>query len=233
MQNFFQTKLLEKLWYEKNAARFILWPFSLIYQAIFFIRRKYLQIFYRKSFDIPVIVVGNISVGGVGKTPVVIALSNELIKHGYKVGIVSRGYGCKVRDFPYEVKPTDAASLVGDEPLLLTKRTNSPVIIDPNRPRAVEFLLNNHVVDVIISDDGLQHYALSRKLEIAVVDGGRMFGNGCCLPAGPLRERPSRLKKVDFVVVNGDSEVKLPDSYNLELRPGNLIKILDNSQISI
>lgn len=193
---------IDYIWYKKNIISYLLLPISFIYQFICFLRRRYLQQFKQKKIDVPIIVVGNISVGGVGKTPLVIAIARKCIDRGLKVGIVSRGYGAKRKDYPYQVKASDAPSLVGDEPLLLAMHVNSPVIIDPNRVRAVGYLLDNYMLDVIISDDGMQHYAMPRSIEIAVIDGSRMFANGFCLPSGPLRESPKRLNSVDFVVVN-------------------------------
>lgn len=207
---------LHKLWYEKKAWAWLLSPFSYVYRIIAashaFVKRR----FFRTVFDVPVIVVGNLTVGGVGKTPLVIALAEHLKKRGLSVGIVSRGYGARLKNFPYEIKLDDVADKVGDEPLLLAQKTNCPVVIAPKRVQAVEYLLKKHTVDVVISDDGLQHAAMGRTIEIVVIDGKRGFGNGFCLPAGPLRESVKRLKTVDFVVVNGEA---WPDTYAMALCP--------------
>lgn len=193
---------IEKSWYERSLLGFFLWPFAKTYQLISFLRRIYLQKFKQHNFSVPIIVIGNISVGGVGKTPLVIAIAEKFTARGFAVGIVSRGYGAVTNSFPHLVNISDKAKFVGDEPLLLAIRTKCPVVIDPNRVRAVQYLLDNFAPDIILSDDGLQHYALARDIEIAVLDGERALGNGLHLPAGPLRESSKRLAQVDFVVSN-------------------------------
>lgn len=167
--------------------------------------------------SVPIIVVGNLTVGGVGKTPLVIALAQYFTAQGLRVGIVSRGYGAHIRKFPHCVCEEDAAWLVGDEPKLLALKTQCPVVIAPNRLQAVQYLLQHHQSQLIISDDGLQHYAMPRQIEIAVIDGVRGLGSGMCLPAGPLRESASRLQQVDFIVVNGAQTVHTPygNSYHM------------------
>ena len=175
--------MLEKLWYAQNPLRWFLWPFSLLYRLLVSIRRYYLQKYCCKEFEVPIIIVGNITVGGVGKTPFVIALAEKLTQHGLRVGIVSRGYGATIKQFPYEVRIDDLASSVGDEPLLLAKNTQLPVIIAPKRVDAVNYLLKNHNVQVVISDDGLQNFRMGRAVVIVVIDGDLGLGNGLCLPA--------------------------------------------------
>jgi tetraacyldisaccharide 4'-kinase len=152
---------------------------------------------------VPVIVVGNVSVGGPGKTPFVIWLAEELKQRGRRVGIVTRGDRGKGTEWPRTVAPDSDPEEVGDEPVLLARRTGCPVVAGPDRVACVEALLKKARVDVVLSDDGLQHYRLGRSFEIAVVDGARGMGNGLCLPAGPLREPVSRLREVDAIVVNG------------------------------
>ncbi len=156
-----------------------------------------------QRLPVPVIVVGNITVGGTGKTPLTICLTKALANAGWQPGIVSRGYGGRLKG-PAPVQPDSDPAQVGDEPVLLAQATGVPVWIGRRRARAGEALLAAHPeVEVIVADDGLQHYALARDVEIAVVDGVRRFGNGRLLPAGPLREPPSRLNRVDAVVVQG------------------------------
>lgn len=152
---------------------------------------------------VPVIVVGNISVGGTGKTPLTIALIERLRALGWKPGVISRGYGARPPRYPFAVTADSLPREGGDEPCLIAQRTGVPVYIDPDRVTAARTLLADHECDLLISDDGLQHYALPRTLEIAVIDGARGLGNGRCLPEGPLREPPERLQQVDLVVVNG------------------------------
>lgn len=151
---------------------------------------------------VPVIVVGNISAGGTGKTPLVVYLARWLQARGVRVGVVARGYGGRAR-YPARVDAAMPASACGDEAGLIARRAGCPVVVDPNRPRAVRHLLETAAVDAVIADDGLQHYALARDAEIAVIDGLRGLGNGFCLPAGPLREPASRLGDCDWIVANG------------------------------
>ncbi|MFY7697985.1 MAG: tetraacyldisaccharide 4'-kinase [Legionella sp.] len=221
-------KFVSKVWYSKSYWAWLLFPCSLIYQIIVTIRRKYLQ-HIQQHHIVPIIVIGNLTVGGVGKTPLVIALALKLRAKGLRVGIVSRGYGAKVCHYPYEVMAADPATMVGDEPLLLAKKTCSPVVISPVRMAAVRYLLDKYDSQVIISDDGLQHYAMGRAVEILVVDGQRGLGNGLCLPAGPLREGKKRLQEVDFIVVNSGY---WPQAYEMTLAVGKPCSIKTGSMVS-
>ncbi len=223
-------RILNFIWYQKHPARWLLWPLSLLYQVVGGVRRRYLQCFKQQAVDVPIIVVGNLTVGGVGKTPLVIALAHAFQARGLRVGIVSRGYGAKIKQFPHEVALTDAAEQVGDEPLLLAKRTKCPVVIAPKRVAAVRHLIDHHHSQIIISDDGLQHYRMGRTIEIVVVDGTRGFGNGLCLPAGPMRETVRRTSEVDFVITNGSTKQDIAHRYHyaMELIPGDLMRVLDN-----
>lgn len=180
------------------------WLFCMLVYIRYFLYR--LGIFSSWQSQVPVIVIGNITVGGTGKTSLVIWVAKFLKKQGYKPGLVSRGYGGKASHWPQQVRPDSDYVVVGDEAVMLAARTECPMAVGPDRRKAIESLLQYHDIDVIISDDGLQHYALRRTIEIAVVDGDRRFGNGHCLPAGPLRENISRLDKVHIVVVNGEGE---------------------------
>lgn len=221
----FKQKLqayIEKSWYSQSLFGVLLWPAAKLYQLISFVRRFYLQNFKQHNFAVPIIVIGNISVGGVGKTPLVIAIAEKFTERGLKVGIVSRGYGAANDIFPHLVSTDDKARLVGDEPLLLAQRTKCPVVIDPSRVRAVQYLLENFRLDIILSDDGLQHYAMGRSIEIAVVDATRALGNGLHLPAGPLRESGKRLATVDFVISNGAcnlASLVQDQVYTMEIEP--------------
>lgn len=193
------------LWNKRNAMTLGLYPLSLGFRTIASIRRfAYQHYFIPNKLPVPVIVVGNISVGGTGKTPLVIWLANALKQQGFFPGIVTRGYKRDSCEFVF----ADTSSTykdVGDEALVLAKNAGCPIVVGKKRRLAASLLIKKHPeINVIISDDGLQHYALSREVEIAVVDGLKKFGNGFCLPAGPLREPPKRLKSVDFVVVNGE-----------------------------
>lgn len=152
---------------------------------------------------LPVLVVGNITVGGSGKTPLLIAIAERLVADGWRPGVVSRGYGGRARRYPLAVDENSAPAECGDEPRLIAERTGLPVVVDPNRSAAVGALAERGDVDIVLSDDGLQHYAMARSIELVVVDGERQFGNRRLLPAGPLREPLSRLDEVDWVIVNG------------------------------
>ncbi|TCP17386.1 lipid-A-disaccharide kinase [Nicoletella semolina] len=194
-----------KIWQSISLITWLLAPFSLLFWLVSKVRvwlyRKNLLKSYRSP--VPVVIVGNISVGGNGKTPVVVWLVEQLQQRGVKVGVISRGYGAKASNFPQLVSLDSFAEQIGDEPLLIHQRTSAPVAISPNRQQSIELLLNQYPLDIIIADDGLQHYALQRDIEWVVVDGKRRFGNGFVLPAGGLRELPSRLEQVQAVICNG------------------------------
>lgn len=199
---------LQHHWYRLTPLHLLLFPVSLIFRVVAALRRYLYRIGILASvkLPVPVIVVGNISVGGTGKTPLTLWLAQQLVDNGWHPGIVSRGYikSGKRRKTPHEVSVDDAANEVGDEPLLMAQRALCPVWIGRDRPAAAQALLQAHPeCDIILSDDGLQHYRLRRDAEIVVIDGARRFGNGLLLPAGPLREPVSRLRTVDAVVING------------------------------
>lgn len=222
------SSFVERVWYG-SATRYwpviaLLLPLSLLFLIVSRVRKKML-LNHQVVLSVPVIVVGNISVGGTGKTPLLCALAAALTKRGVRVGIISRGYGGAHNGVPRCVLQEDDSHEVGDEPLLLKRATDCPVVIGRDRLAAAAFLLQQHSVDVILSDDGMQHYALPRDVEIAVLDGQRGVGNGLLLPAGPLRESVLRLQSVDFVVRN--STVEIPQhntvsgvcSINVKLMP--------------
>ena len=195
---------LVRAWYERRFWPWLLWPVGALFAWLATRRRsRYLA---RRSRSwrapVPVVVVGNITAGGTGKTPLVIWLVRWLKERGLRPGIVSRGYGGKA-GYPLLVDAETPAAQCGDEAAMVARRAGCPVVVDPNRGRAVRALLTSADVDIVVADDGLQHYALERDVEIAVVDGLRGLGNGLCLPAGPLREPASRLGECDWVVANG------------------------------
>ena len=201
-------KRLDYYWYSQNAVAWLLLPLSWLFCAIVKIR----QILYRtkilssSKLQRPVIIVGNITVGGTGKTPLLIALCGLLKDKGYNPGVISRGYnvdsGSGVIHGVHQVSGRDTAEQVGDEPLLIVKKTHCPVVIGQDRAAAGRLLLENNFCDIVLSDDGLQHYKLQRDLELAVVDSTQRFGNGFCIPAGPLREPVSRLDSVDIIITH-------------------------------
>ena len=194
---------VEERWYAANPAGLkLLLPLEKLYLTLFKRREKAYRsgkkIAYRPS--VPVIIVGNIHVGGSGKSPLVAALAKHFASLGYKPGIVSRGYGGKANYYPQSVTIHSDPQQVGDEPLMLAQQTGLPIAVDPKRPNAVKLLIEEEGCDLIIADDGLQHLALGRDIEIVVIDAARGIGNGHCLPVGPLREPPSRLNSVDWVI---------------------------------
>lgn len=214
---------LQDTWYGEPARGRWLQPLAWLYSGIVRARRALYRCRLLGSYRSrrPVIVVGNLTTGGTGKTPFVIWLARQLAARGLKVGVASRGYrgaGGPAR----RVNLEDTAATAGDEPLLVFQRLGLPVAIGARRSEAVRLLEAD--CDVILCDDGLQHYALARDFEIAVVDGARRFGNGWLLPAGPLREPIARLAEVDAVVVNGDG-FDLPGSVRMSLAPSAVIAV--------
>ncbi len=214
--------LFERIWYRGGLLSWLLriplLPLSALFCLLVFIRR----LGYRSGLvqgtrvALPVIVVGNITVGGTGKTPLVLALVEWLKRQGMRPAVISRGYGGAHGEEIVQVTPGMEASRVGDEPLLISREGGVPVYVGVDRVTAAERALADGECDLLVLDDGLQHYRLQRDIEIVVVDGERRFGNGLCLPAGPLREPRSRLEEVDAVVVNGD---------NMRLQPQPLYRL--------
>ncbi|MDH3688156.1 MAG: tetraacyldisaccharide 4'-kinase [Gammaproteobacteria bacterium] len=201
---------LQRHWQQTDAVSIALLPLSWVYRLLVALRHGAYRVGIKSScrLDVPVIVVGNITVGGTGKTPLVIWLAELLRTRGYMPGIVSRGYRGRSATWPQFVDGHSDPALVGDEPVMIARRTSCPVMVDPNRVRAARALLERGGCDVIVADDGLQHLALYRDIEIAVIDGERRFGNEFCLPAGPLREPVSRLSSVAIKVTNGSPQGK-------------------------
>ena len=229
---------IESLWYRSSHTwlTFILLPFSWLFHLIVAIRYFFYRYHIKKTvhFSVPVIVVGNITVGGAGKTPLVIWLANYLRKKGYRPGIVTRGVGGEKQAVPRWVDKTADTREVGDEAVLLARRTGCPVVVGVDRAAVVAELLDKADCDVVISDDGLQHYRLGRDIEIAVVDSVRQFGNASLLPAGPLREPLSRLQRVNFVVWNGKRALQqqktAANEYNMQLVGDECCLVRDANQ---
>lgn len=192
-------------WYGNARWTFWLLPVMWLFVLLSGLRRFWVLRYLKKHLPTPVIVVGNISIGGTGKTPLIIAMVKRLQQQGYRPGVISRGYGGLAPAYPYLLDSTSTAKEAGDEPLTIFQQTNAPVAVGVNRI-AVGRLLEDEGCDILLSDDGLQHYRLGRDIEIAVVDGQRALGNGWRLPVGPLREPASRLKTVDWVIVNSPAE---------------------------
>lgn len=215
----FRSKLLES-WRQPNLLTVLLWPLSLVYRLLFAIGAGLyrLRIFKRYKAPVPVLVVGNITVGGTGKSPLVIYLVELLRKVGYSPGVISRGYKSNAKTFPYSVKPDSPVNEAGDEPLMIVRRTGVPLVIGPNRAASIQALLASHDIDIVISDDGLQHLALQRDIELCVVDESTQQNNFFLLPAGPYRESLGRLESVDFVIHHGGTE---KGKLNMALKAGS------------
>lgn len=224
---------LTHYWYKKNLNLFFLFllPFSFLFKIIVLCRRMLYRLKLLKTtrLPVPVIVVGNITVGGTGKTPLVIWLANFLIENGYQPGIVSRGVGGRKHYQPRWVSSRDDPHVVGDEALLLVNGSACPVVIGIDRVAAAKHLLRESACNVIISDDGLQHYRLERDVEIIMVDGKRRFGNQRLLPAGPLREPVARLKEADVLVINqGDAK----DTCVMSIEPSCFVSLMSGQKQS-
>ncbi len=222
----------DDIWYGRSPWVWPLLPLSAVYCAVVAARRWSYRIGVKKTqrLDVPVIIVGNLTVGGTGKTPLVIWLTRFLREHGYRPGLVARGYGGKASHWPQTVTADSNPVLVGDEPVLLARATGCPMVVAPDRVAAARALLVGNDVNVIISDDGLQHYALGRDIEIAVIDGKRRFGNGHCLPAGPLREPARRLREVGLIVANGAAGA---DEFAMRVSVGDAVNVQTGERRSL
>ena len=219
----YNSSIVVDSWYKKSLWLYLLYPFALTISYLTSRRRrKFLKnIDSKYKSEIPLIIVGNLTIGGTGKTPLVKYIASELIKIGYKPGLVSRGYGGKFKE-TLSVTNETPVKLTGDEAQILAT-LNIPFYIDKNRVRALKALNENHDCDIVISDDGLQHYNMNRDIEIVVIDGKRRFGNNLTFPAGPLRESKKRLASVDFVVNNsGPTE---EGEYLMNVSPSNFIHL--------
>lgn len=201
-------RLIEKVWFKNHQARYWLVPLLMPLTGLFYLISLIRRIGFRTGLlstfkiDKPVIIVGNISVGGNGKTPIVIHLVEMLKTLGMKPGVISRGYGGNAESYPYLLNGKSTTQQAGDEPILIYQRCNVPVVVGANRVANAQMLIANEC-NIIISDDGLQHYKLQRDLELVIIDAKRLFGNGLLMPAGPLREGLWRLKQADLVIYNG------------------------------
>lgn len=233
--------MIEKYWYHAKVhpILLLLLPFSWLFSIIIKIRRKLYVQGYKKisHLAIPVIIVGNINVGGTGKSQVVIWLAKLLQQHGYKVGIALRGYGSTKHHHPVQVNWNNALpEEVGDESILLAENTSAAVVVCTNRVAAAQ-KLQDLACTIVICDDGLQHYSLARQLEIAVVDGTRYFGNKLLLPAGPLREPITRLKTVDFILINEQQHPEQDlcklnyNTYPVTFKPLGFVALVNPAQI--
>lgn len=225
--------MIARIWSGESPLWLLLLPLSWLYGLVSGLIRLSYKVGLKRAWraPVPVVVVGNLTAGGNGKTPVVIWLVEQLTKRGIRVGVVSRGYGGKADRYPLLLTGQTTTAQAGDEPVLIFQRTGAPVAVSPVRSEAVQALLSQTDVQMVITDDGLQHYALARDKEIVVIDGVRRFGNGWWLPAGPMRERASRLKSVDAVIVNGGTAQagEIP----MQLRPGLAVNLLTGERRSV
>jgi tetraacyldisaccharide 4'-kinase len=221
------TDRLLDAWYNGHPALALLRPLESLYRRV--VNRKRAQFLAGQSerykAPVPVIVVGNITIGGTGKTPLILWMIDHCRARGLRVGVVSRGYGAKPPSLPWRVHAQQPAEQAGDEPLLIVNRTGVPLMIDPDRSQAVRELLAQEPLDLILSDDGLQHYRLDRDLELVLIDAVRGLGNRRCLPAGPLREPVERLQSVDALLYNGAATDRA-DGYGFQLKPSALVNLL-------
>ena len=224
-------RLLDEMWYGSRAWGRWLAPLSLPYAAAAQLRRVLFRHGLRAAdrIGVPVVVVGNIAAGGTGKTPLVVRLARCLREHGYRPGVICSGYRGRARDWPRFVHEGSDPAAVGDEAVLLAKRCGCPVTAGRDRVAAARLLLHRSGCDVVLSDDGLQHYRLARDVEIAVLDGRRRHGTGWCIPAGPLREPVSRLESVDFVVTKGRAR---EGEYRMELT-GRTLRLAADDSVAI
>lgn len=202
---------IDRLWYGKGRPLWFLWPLAWLFGWISKRRRaRYASGHYAiERVSAPVVVVGNITVGGTGKSPLVLAIVEHLRQKGWRPVIISRGYGGKSDVYPLVVTDKAPASVCGDEPKMLALQSQVPVVVDPRRARAASMVCEKNLGDILVCDDGLQHYALGRDVEIAVFDGLRGLGNGALMPVGPLREPPERLRQVDAIVCNGETDHRI------------------------
>lgn len=225
--------MISRIWSGESPLWLLLLPLSWLYGLVSGIIRLSWRLGLRKSWraPVPVVVVGNLTAGGNGKTPVVIWLVEQLQQRGIRVGVVSRGYGGKAAHYPLVLTPETTTAEAGDEPVLIYQRTGATVAVSPARVDAVKALLAHDPVQIIITDDGLQHYRLHRDKEIVVVDGVRRFGNGWWLPAGPMRERASRLKTVDAVITNGG--VAFAAEIAMQLQPGQAVNLRSGERCDV
>jgi len=219
-------------WYNKAGWLIVLRPLSLLFNWLAS-RRRQKQEAAQQQAEVPVIVVGNIAVGGTGKTPLVLALSRALHDRGITAGVLSRGYGGRAPQYPYRVTADSDVRHTGDEARLLRRHNAGPMVVDPERRRGLQALIDEGRCDVVISDDGLQHYRLWRDIEIVVVDGARGLGNGWSLPAGPLREPPARLAQVDYVVINGANRVFSEDQLSAGDTPVTTMRLVPEYWVNV
>lgn len=225
--------MIARIWSGESPLWRLLLPLSWLYGLVSGVIRLCYTLGLKRAWraPVPVVVVGNLTAGGNGKTPVVIWLVEHLQQRGIRVGVVSRGYGGKAQEYPLLLAVDTTTAEAGDEPVLIFQRTGVPVAVSPVRADAVKAILAHHDVQIIVTDDGLQHYALARDVEIVVIDGERRFGNGWWLPAGPMRERADRLKSVDAAIVNGG--IPQAGEIPMRLEPGLAVNLRTGERCNV
>jgi tetraacyldisaccharide 4'-kinase len=231
MKSYLDRKL-NQIWYGRRGFwSYLLWPFSLLYQLVLWVRSGFFKTGLIKVYkpSVPVLVIGNITLGGVGKSPVVSALADYFIQKGRTVGIVSRGYRGKSKNWPQIVNKDSDPMLVGDEPVMLARQVGCWVVVSPSRVQAIQ-CCEKKGCDLILCDDGLSHYYFEATFECVVVDAKRGLGNGFCLPAGPLRESRARLDRVSAVLTNTPDR---SSSNNFCLKPLNFMTLLGEKTLPL
>ncbi len=229
--------LIDRVWYGQGKPLAVLAPLAWLYRVVSESKRRKAWQARNEALPIPVVVVGNITAGGTGKSPLTARLVQRMQQAGWRPVILSRGYGGKSDHYPLLVTASTAVTASGDEPLMLALATGCPVVVDPDRCRGAHWALEQNLGDVLICDDGLQHYRLPRDIELAVFDARRGVGNGALIPVGPLREPTSRLATVDFVILNGAefpqpgqsmdefANIEHPDIHAMALRPSAVVNL--------
>lgn len=224
---------LYRAWSRPYSWLTLLKPLEWLYRGV--VKRKFKRFQQAPELSyqaaVPVVIVGNITVGGTGKTPMILWLIEYCKQQQLSVGVISRGYGAKPPAYPWAVSTSDSAAIAGDEPLLISQRSQVPVVIDPDRAQAARYLTEHYDVQLILSDDGLQHYRLARDCELVLIDGQRQLGNGYCLPCGPLREPAERLSSVDAVLFNGACDSAA--SFAFQVEPAAFIHLKTGERFSL
>ncbi|MDL0429826.1 tetraacyldisaccharide 4'-kinase [Marinobacter sp. TBZ242] len=228
------TGLVDRLWYGRNRPLWPLYPLVWLYRAVAENRRRRAWQAREESIPVPVVVVGNITAGGTGKSPLTAALTGLLREHGWQPVILSRGYGGKAEGYPLLVTPDTDPDVAGDEPVMLAAESGCPVVVDPDRKRGALWALDQKLGTILVCDDGLQHYRLPRDIELAVFDAARGLGNGALIPVGPLREPLERLGSVDFVITNGGylDEIEHDHQFTMTLAPSELRNLVTGETLS-
>lgn len=222
-------EIFRRIWKDRNLLTYGLWPISLFYSTAVELRRLGYSsgLFAVENFHIPIIVIGNLTVGGTGKTPLTIWAVKFLTERGYSPGVISRGYGRSDPELTRMVTDLSTAEEVADEPLLIKRQTNAPVAVAQKRSDAIRMLMRETDCDVFISDDGLQHLSISSDLKVLLIDGQERFGNNFCLPAGPLRESSRRVNAFDLVIANGQGQA---NEYSMDCKFTEAVNVLNRSQ---